>query len=412
MFRFPCHVVVPFLVGLIVVRFDGSLKMPTAEGRARLASAAATLSVVKDWDEKCEEQFLCIGGKHLDTSKIRTSAEVEFEGLILGLEGILAHQEFLTPLVEKYGGIIRVQGDCKTAIQQMQGRSKSRKLALSYSKASELVEKIPWSLQFEHCPREQNALCDRLCCNLLASKQDFVIASIYVSLLYLLKNDTRSRDSLRDVHDNFLIPGKTLLCGTSRLTLYSILARIARWRNDYNILLEIAKRMQSLADVLRAGDNRRSDTDNSTLLRLRVEGIRYEMLALHMLGKEREVQKVQRRERTILLRHVVGDKDAIDDSLGLSTDVCSEAIPSLESAVLEWSQEWKKKAVDLNKASRQCAALASSPRSDKEGAGHPLAVAIRQLLMSPCSSDASAPTWVSVPPLHSVQLNTINEQKE
>ena len=388
-----CHVVVYLVVGLVVVRFDGSLKVPTIDGRARLATAAATLSCSNHYT--CE-QVLHMGGKHLDTNRVKTSGEAEFEGLILGLEGLLEHQESLTPFVD---GVILVQGDCKTAIQQMQGRSRSRKMTHLCDKANELVQEIPWSLQFEHCPREQNVLCDRLCYGILAFKQEFVVDHISSSLLRMLKDDVIKTESLQELHEKFLLPGKTMLNGTSRAKLYSIIAKMAWLQSDYKFLLEIGGRIQTLADALRSRESRRSDTDDAILLQLKVEGIKYEMAALHMTGKEKEALKVKRREKRILLRHCGdGGKNSIDSVLANPVvEERSVAIPSLESAIFEWATESKENPLDMDQLLIQCGSIASLPNfNGDEDTSHPLASAIRHLLRQPSLAAEPVPTWVPV----------------
>eukprot|EP00977_Amphora_coffeiformis_P019891 scaffold7575_cov159-Amphora_coffeaeformis.AAC.6 len=388
------------VAGLIVVQFDGSFKVATVDGRTRMASAAATISYSHD-DNQCE-QIWYIGGKHPDTSRIKTSAEAEFEGLILGLEGLLAWQESLAPFVD--GGIL-VQGDCKTAIQQMQGRSRPRKLAHLCDHANELVQKIPWPLQFEHCPREQNVLCDRLCFGLLASKQAFVVDAIRSSLLYMLKEGANSEESLPDLHAKFLLPGKTLLNGTSRLRLFSILAKMAWLQRDYRFLMEIGVRIQKLADVLRSSSGNRpiSTTDDVTsLLDLKIEGVMCEILSLNVLGKEDEALKIARRERAFLLRHG-GGKDTIAHVLA---NPVPTAIFSLDHDINEWSREWKETPLDVDKVLIQYTSTTSISPShgrEDEDTPHPLALAIQQLLSvrHPFLSAEPISKWVSVHPANS-----------
>ena len=391
--------IIHIVLGSIVVRFDGSFRVATADGRTRMGSAAATISFPKD--ENLCERVLYIGGKYLDTSKIKTSGEAEFEGLILGLEGLLAWQKYVAPVVD---GAILVRGDCKTAIQHMQGRSRPRKLANLYDHAIALVQRIPWTLQFEHCPRENNVLCDRLCYCLLATKQALVVDSIHGSLLHLLKAGGIKDGSLSHLCEKFLPHGKSLLDGMKRLKLYSILARMAWIGQDYSFLIDLGGQMQKLATILMSSrDNRRDRNtayDNTVpiLVDLKIEGIRYEMAALKILGKEKEILQLARREKATIRRYGVG-KDTIGRVLATPEMERPTTIHSLETAIDAWSTDCKEGTLDVDKLLKQYPFSASIRQSDgREDIDTPLASATQRLLGKHFLSQSTepVPTWISV----------------
>uniref|UniRef100_A0A7S4T3B0 RNase H type-1 domain-containing protein n=1 Tax=Ditylum brightwellii TaxID=49249 RepID=A0A7S4T3B0_9STRA len=121
-----------------------------------------------------------------------TSATVEYEALILGLNGLIRYfdmkdSSIIALLPDNVGDqsassqptpvspikreeehcIIIVRGDCKTVIDQMNGISLPRKQRRYFVQAKELLEKIEhkWNVHFvfEHVPRDQNILCDYIC---------------------------------------------------------------------------------------------------------------------------------------------------------------------------------------------------------------------------------------------------------
>lgn len=341
--------VAALMAAMIVVRFDGSMRLSPPDGTRRVATAAAT--VASSTDDKASDIFL-IGGQHLDTNDYKTSGEAEFGGLILGLQGLLlAHNEKrLAPLLQRddaqVGDCIEVQGDCKTAIQQMQGRSRSRKLGHLSDKAYQLMEEIPYKLQFEHIPREENVLCDGICTRLVLSRQERTIESVCDSMLEIIDatDSIVAGQSLHNTLEQYLLPPTTILPGSLRVKAYSILGRLSWIAKDYALLYELAQRIRQLAKAPRPCSSSSGDADTE-MVPLHHQGIQYEISALRKLGNEKEAGKVIRREKTFRLSHGSDDKlfghVGLIDNDGAGSAVTTSLSSLLKHEVLQWTQDGK-----------------------------------------------------------------------
>ena len=143
-----------------------------------------------------------VGGRNLPVTMGMTSAHAEYEGLLLGLELLLDMQSpksstyASTLIIEdrknaisklmNYEAHLIIQGDCKTVIDQLSGRSLPRKLRESHQAAQERINLLLQreviiqtkykdhdvnkefaigikDVQFHHIPRQQNVLCDAIC---------------------------------------------------------------------------------------------------------------------------------------------------------------------------------------------------------------------------------------------------------
>lgn len=293
------------LASLILVRFDGSLKPPKSDGTARITFAAATIS-----SSTRNQDILYIGASRLDATEYTTSGEAEFAGLILGLEGILEYQDSLSAYIE-CGDTIQVEGDCKTVIQQMQGRSLSRKLGPLCQVAKAKLSQIPWKVQFAFVPRVDNFFCDRICYGLMVSRHQYVVQEFCDHVLEILGNDNEQsskHDAFEKLLADYFINGKTTLSGFGRLQVYSILTKAALLDEYFELVCDIGQRMQQLADTMLSAFSEKK-WNRTELVRLKVEGIEYEIDALRRLGQEKEAVKVERREKTMLLRHADGARD-------------------------------------------------------------------------------------------------------
>jgi hypothetical protein len=104
------------------------LGVPVRSQKARVTSTPASVS---RWRHTL---WTCAAGKILlDT--VENSAQVEYEGLLLGLQVLLPKllQQCQLSASDSADLVILVQGDCKTVISQMKGHAQSRHLSLSAS---------------------------------------------------------------------------------------------------------------------------------------------------------------------------------------------------------------------------------------------------------------------------------------
>lgn len=150
----------------LILHFDGSLRSlsevdkingipPSLITLSRKQIATCAASITSD-----DGNIIAVGVKRIRRSV--SSADVEYEGLILGLQLIQSKGVF-----DKYvDQVINVRGDCKTVIDQMNSKSFARKQVQYFQEAKELVNQICNSNRnvfFEHVSRDLNSLCDSSC---------------------------------------------------------------------------------------------------------------------------------------------------------------------------------------------------------------------------------------------------------
>jgi len=177
-------------VGLIL-RFDGSLRYPSDPGFPvdSLGRMAACAAAIIDDANPGSERTVLVGGRLLDANRFSSSAQAEYEGLLLGLEAISRLQQNQRPPFTNSKPLlsatttVAVQGDCKTVIEQMQGRSRPRKLESYYEQATTILQELPFNFVFEHIPREENTFCDRLCTTIISEEE--------VTALRMLNDDIK-----------------------------------------------------------------------------------------------------------------------------------------------------------------------------------------------------------------------------
>lgn len=218
----------------LILQFDGSLRVPkdpnpevsheiSCKFLPKMASCASAL-LRENFEESDEHNndndILGTNGKILHQIDL-TSADVEYEGLILGLSQVA---NFFYESLKSTNGlksnekttIIIVRGDCKTVIDQMNTVSKPRKQRDYFNKATDLVEEIKSnfavSFKFEHVLRHQNELCDSICHEVIQSYQMEIVATLESSIEeirakkpFTLPSSKKKRLKCRDTHFASLI---------------------------------------------------------------------------------------------------------------------------------------------------------------------------------------------------------------
>mmetsp|Transcript_3260 Transcript_3260/g.8313 ORF Transcript_3260/g.8313 Transcript_3260/m.8313 type:complete len:445 (+) Transcript_3260:53-1387(+) len=202
----------------VILRFDGSLRPPRDPipgftyssnvfttnpliGSEKLASCSATISASlnSSCDNDRNERDIALGGTYLPNTPGITSADTEYEGLLLGLEWLVnAFSSDASTLNEwksrSEDPKLIIRGDCKTVIDQLQSRSIPRKMEGKYNLALDRIETLKslhaeyhhadasiskvLSVHFEHIPREDNYFCDAICKLVINQKQANIVESI------------------------------------------------------------------------------------------------------------------------------------------------------------------------------------------------------------------------------------------
>jgi ribonuclease HI len=125
-------------------------------------SPSSTAAVFSD-----DGTLLALGGKSISLIPGITSADVEYEGLLFGLQ-------WLDRQWDDEHLIIR--GDCKTIVDQLNGHAVPRKLLSKYEVSMDLLRRIGEraTVVYQHVLRKENILCDFVCegvMNIVAEQQ-------------------------------------------------------------------------------------------------------------------------------------------------------------------------------------------------------------------------------------------------
>lgn len=164
---------------LLVLHFDGSLRIPPDSNTNTvppLAPFATCSSAILD---EVSGDIVALGAKEVHSSFGRkiTSADVEYEGLLLGLNCLLEILQKNPEITSNKNVIIR--GDCKTVMDQFKGKSIPRKLRFYHQSCMNVLEQLEnyrnVTFRFQHVGREHNELCDRMCKVMLLHLKDRVI---------------------------------------------------------------------------------------------------------------------------------------------------------------------------------------------------------------------------------------------
>jgi ribonuclease HI len=212
-----------------------------------------------------------MGGKMLDLMPGMTSADVEYEGLLMGLDKVKIYlsdnQNMASLMASSTDPALTVKGDCKVIVDQFQGKSIPRKMETKYNIAIEKMRSIQnlcaaypqatkkLSVRFQHIPRDDNHLCDAICRLLVNQKQRSSVAFIHdliklgeaeipVQSTRPIKIGSKKKKNLTSKNPYFQraldsVTGDQL-CHSSQLALSCELASAAIQQKDVIILSELA----------------------------------------------------------------------------------------------------------------------------------------------------------------------------
>ncbi|KAL7489567.1 hypothetical protein ACHAW6_015234 [Cyclotella cf. meneghiniana] len=284
----------------LVLYFDGSLRPPrdpipgftrhtaSFQDIDKIASCSAAILIEphKSFDggggysrnsDVCNARVLAVGGKLLQLTPGMTSADAEYDGLLLGLEQLysyLSNDENLNArMFNSVDPLLIIRGDCKAIIDQFNGRSTPRKLDLKYNIAKRRIRSIKdlhftrankedspqctkmLSISFEHIQRDNNDLCDAICNLSVNQWQRYSVASIYDSVRMgeaqasLETGNPASKSKRKPTNNPHFrkafgdicnVDSSLKLCHSSQLALACELAMAAIQQRDFTILVELA----------------------------------------------------------------------------------------------------------------------------------------------------------------------------
>lgn len=367
---------------LLILRFDGSWKHPRdgdfpTSSLGRMAAGAAcilvphpaatttTTTTATTEHSTCDgsDRIVLVGGKLLDSAVVRGSAESEYEALLLGLEGLL--QVYRNETDSKLHsfvssvGTVTIEGDCKTVIKQLQGMSRPRKLESYYKRATELIGRLPCTIQYRHIPREQNVLCDRVSARILKQQQEEAwhlaireVSAITSDMELSDAGNPSESSPLRSFLRRHLCDGRSYIPLSRRPALYRYVALIACRIRDYQTLLDIGTSLEEEVKAAWSGckssipvstiHHFNATDDSSTVSldqrfadKLLVAALVYRLTAFQSMGWLKE-EGVLRRKRRYLLEKYAGYVGTVQEALSLSLSVEGEGeLPALSGTALD-----------------------------------------------------------------------------
>lgn len=315
---------------LLVLQFDGSLRPPRDAGfptqkLGRLGSCSA--AILSDDGQ----QVLAIGGQTLPLVPGMTSADAEFEGLLLGLRYLCDHQE-LSNISDDDTLLLLVQGDCKTVIDQMSGDSQPRKLKAKYETAMGLCSQLNFgNVQFEHIMRDSNTLCDSICAHVMDIAVEREVSD--------MKASTESQ-SVVDILAHYYGDDNSIIPFSQRLCLYNEMLFRARETRDGLGLQQLGSQLEQDAKLWPTSSDVPPCKQSLSILASRIQIEGYELL-----GNKKELSKSRRKHRFVLDKHaaqseidLLGLESSSADSIMPSTPI-SEAAVEGDEFMVAWQQE-------------------------------------------------------------------------
>jgi hypothetical protein len=326
-----------FLASLIL-RFDGSWKHPRdpefpTSSLGRMAACAACIIIPKEQPDGVriidDTTVALVGGRRLDVGIVRGSAQAEYEGVILGLEELLqlyrdnsnvngifrsSSSASSTPVV------ITIEGDCKTVIDQLQGIAQPRKLDQHYNRAIDLIQQLPFEFRYQHIPRAENVLCDRICARILEEQQFEALESAYQEIYFIYTNATLVGDerSSADLLPSFLRrhfgpPSKNYIPLSQRPTFYRSIVFTASRIRDFATVVAVGNTLETEIKSVWSAMCTSSSASSIAIQsneskppvkdRLLIEAVVYQMVGLHNLGKRKQEALATRKHRYILEKY-------------------------------------------------------------------------------------------------------------
>ena len=303
----------------IIVQFDGSLRPPNDFGSptfslGRMAACACTISrITVDSDEP---RLLAIGGKRLNVTSTMTSGEAEYEGLLFALRSLRTFIERQNKSDVTLISSISISGDCKTIIDQMNGKSNARKMEQFYLRALAEVDALarePFhdtllgKLRFYHIPRTKNIICDKISASIIMHEQHKAYDGVWSDLLNNEGPGGCSID-LIGILDKWFVHQKSFLPLSRRPSLYRYMAELAIKKRDFVGLREVGSRYENDVRELERNSGKgnkpvgvNTDALNSgRFTTSKAEAISYQIFSLHALGLKNEASQLRTRNRFLL----------------------------------------------------------------------------------------------------------------
>lgn len=306
---------------LLVLQFDGSLRPPRDPGfptqkLGRLASCSAAL--LKD------DRIVAVGGRTLPLFPGMTSADAEFEGLLMGLEFLCSDNRCDE---EK----LVVQGDCKVVIDLMNQQARPRKLESKYDAAVKCLGRLGvHDIDFQHIMRESNGLCDSVCGKVI----EMAVEQAFLQL---------SADAEHSVGDtlNRYFGKRSIIPFSQRLKSYCRMVERAREDGDGLGLQQLGLQLESDAKQWP------SDSGEPCRQALLSSSIKLQIEGCELKGDDKVASKLRRKYRFVLAMYAESSGFTQTIQQSGSTKQGGGFFSADSSENLVALKEWKQKAGEI-----------------------------------------------------------------
>jgi ribonuclease HI len=323
---------------VVVLDFDGSFRPPRDPGvptiPSKIAACSASISIsidgtLKNTDDSSRLLPVAVGCHWLPLDHETTSAHAEYFGMLAGLE-FLNSVSSLSELLPRDNIIssdetrcaLLIRGDCKAVIDQLLGRSTPRKVESLYNTAENLLAQLETKfdhVEARHIPREDNALCDSLCSNLMNVIEWKELTSVANDLERLRAKNYRldSEEIVSETSSNGEEDAQDILRAdylfsrylksearcrirySWRPALYEATASFATETTDFDTLVEIGERQEAESAMCK----------DKVML---AQGIRNQMRGWTGQGKDKKASYLARKHRVFLSTAGGQDQDDSD----------------------------------------------------------------------------------------------------
>ncbi len=305
------------------VGFDGCFRPPRDPGFPtiphRKAVCAACISMVHENDTGNSTLLpLSVGARIVPVMMDTTSQHAEYEGLLMGLEWLVDF--FSCQKNEKLGQtercVLTIEGDCKTVIDQLTGKSNPRKLEELHGRAQDLMNELkavhPLQAEIRHIPRDENSISDGLCNNLMSILDSKTWIESIEELEQVANGDEDSLSSQESLATIFETAAKTTKFSL-RPYLYDVVANLAMETKNHELLVNIGERMVEEEKSL-AGKNNKSNALEKSATSIRKRGVIYQIQGWKKMEKPKKMKFLQRKHRVLLNDYDVDRNDDDDES--------------------------------------------------------------------------------------------------
>mmetsp|Transcript_21449 Transcript_21449/g.30321 ORF Transcript_21449/g.30321 Transcript_21449/m.30321 type:complete len:382 (+) Transcript_21449:23-1168(+) len=345
-----------FLSALLVLQFDGSIRPPRDTGfnKAGLGRMASVGAAVFDNEDS---SLLSLGGKSIEIVPDLTSADIEYDGLILGLGWLSKRNKAWWA---QRDNSLTILGDCKAVIDQINGRSAPQKMLWKYEEAIELLDIIEKKMTItfgsaeikcEHILRKENTLTDAVCIGVMKTLEQKAVADLEADIESAELGDLSRASKKQAKKKSVQSPLSAVLSryfGSDSLIRHSIRPSLIRKALDKAEALDDGVAIQSIGELLESEAKSWPSLQDGGVAShskesLTVEGVKLQIRGLQMRKREKEVDKLQHKHRYLLSQFDDGDEIATSSFLlGSSTATATFFEPEEELMFdLVSKDEWK-----------------------------------------------------------------------